>query len=274
MVVVQLVATASDHTGRGHRAVTLVLGDGEILPTLGVAFKQRDHAIAVETVKVVAGPASQIDHGANDVQQGDDPGNSLATSVVTWPGNDRWNACRLLKERALPPHAVLAMHLPVIGDIDNDGIFGLAACIDRIEEGADLIVTEADQAVVRRARAGNLLVGVVTCTEMGSQTLVGWMELSKVAGRNVRKVGVLRKVTIEVGLADNQREVGSDDRRAKCPGTFGARFALNVFHRASNDLVIILLIGRIAGTRLFDALPHRGATIFHAIVPARATHAS
>ena len=84
---------------------------------------------------------------------------------------------------------MLAGHLAVVGDVGDDGVLVQAVALERVEQRADPLVGEGDQAVVGGAAAADLLLGGVVESEVLAQALALRVLGVEVAG-DVRQVGV------------------------------------------------------------------------------------
>src|SRR5919197_1515961 len=68
------------------------------------------------------------------------------------PGHDQRDAGRGLVHRALPPQAVLAELLAMVGGVDDTRVPGLAGRLEGFQHQTDLLVQEGNHAVISLPR--------------------------------------------------------------------------------------------------------------------------
>ena len=91
------------------------------------------------------------------------PCSSTCRSVgqMARPAHEQGDAHGRLVEAVLLEPAVLAEHVSVVAEVDDDRIVGLTRVVERVEDAADLVVEERERRVIRRLDALGVAVGQV-----------------------------------------------------------------------------------------------------------------
>lgn len=222
--------------------------------------------MAIEVGSLVAG---EVEDGTDEV----DEGNGCVAVDPGWgaygPADDERNASGGLVKGALPPHAVGAEHLTMVSHVGDEGVVGEAIVFERIEYHADALVAEGDEAIVCSAGALNLLVGVPTSGEVLAETLALRMLGVEMVWRNVGEVGVVGPVAVEVGLADDEREVGGDKGGTESPRPLVACWISEIGDGLGCDAIVVALIRGITCSGFFDTVAHRWSAFVDSLKPVR-----
>ena len=101
--------------------------------------------------------AGQIEHRWPDVDQADWDIYPPVLCKPPRPAHDQWHAdCTLIMAR-LPPHAVLAGHVAVIGAVHDDRVLGLGQRPKGVEHPPNVGIQLGHQPIISRQRAAVLL---------------------------------------------------------------------------------------------------------------------
>ena len=169
------------------------------------------------------------------------------------PGNDDGHAGRIVEEAGLVPHAVLAGHLAVVGQVDGERVVGQPILVERLHDATDVRVAEVHHAVVGGARPGDIVVGnAIEQAHEPPQPLVERMQSVQVTRRYLGQVGVLREVPAEVRLPNGERQVRHQISDGQRPGPLVALRLRQILRRGHRDRLVVSLIVGVAGTRRLD----------------------
>lgn len=106
------------------------------------------------------------------------------------------------------PLAVMPVHVPVIGRIDNQGVVEVAASIEFIQEDANLIVEHANSRVILRQR--------FFCSPLIGRDVAGRFQMGLFIFRNIPKAGLPVMLRQPGGVPHKRKmSIGRPDKQEK-----------------------------------------------------------
>src|SRR6185312_11802157 len=115
------------------------------------------------------GSACGVEKSGQDVPEFYGVGNDLPCGAQAHAGgrpHDHGDVCGLLVAISLPPEILVAQHVAVVGDEEDQRLVEKLALFEYFENAAYLLIHEADGAVVAPARAANFVCGQFSMPEL------------------------------------------------------------------------------------------------------------
>ena len=208
VIVVQLPRAAADHAGGLISKEADVLGEDLVGPVGNCPFATQETGEAPPQYIGQRRHTGQFQDRGSQVDEAHDSCVFSSLGQAPRPADDEGDAGGSVVETALPPHAVFAGHIAVVGAVNDDGPFGFRRGSDCIHDSADVSIEFRDQTVIG-GQAPSVLFGrqFVHAPALPPSSHRGVEGVQIVRGNGFRD-GDLFQVAVEHGSGTDEGVVG------------------------------------------------------------------
>lgn len=254
-------ALGADGVVAGH-----LCGEGGLGPGVSGIFEEGDQALAFEAG--FFGELGELEEGGIEIDEFDGAGGRGAGGDIG-SGDDEGDAGGFFPEGSFFPVHFFADVEAVIRPEDDDGVIGVGALIEGVEEAADAVVGEGGAGEIRgdrfgpEAKAGDIGVVHGGGVEVAGELAAHGREVFEVAGEGGGQgCGIERELVVEF-LRGEEGEVGGDEAGGEEEGLVVGLLEL-IDHPIDDAAVVHFFGGEGDGTEVEDGRFGEAADAFGA----------